>query len=73
MCIELPFNNHKLIMSIEKELRLAQLGKGVDVRPATQVLVLFDLNLGAFFFLFRCHLIPPRLIEFFFVSFHNVY
>jgi hypothetical protein len=34
----------------------------------TQVLVLFDANLGAYFFLIKYHLIPPRLVRVFFVN-----
>jgi hypothetical protein len=34
----------------------------------TQVQVFFDANLGAYFFLTKCHLVPPTLVEPFFLS-----
>jgi hypothetical protein len=55
------------IQSGDSFLNPRQVRAMVELRLAQLVLVLFDLILGACFFLFRCHLIPPRLMEFVFV------
>ena len=35
----------------------------VGVHPTNQVQVLFNLNLGAYFFLLQCHIVSPIFVE----------
>jgi hypothetical protein len=39
--------------------------KGVGACPDHPGSSLFDTHLGAYFFLIKCHLVPPRLVKFF--------
>jgi hypothetical protein len=47
-----------------KELSLDQLVKGVGVRPDHPGTSPLRHEFGSYFFLIKCHLIPPRLVDF---------